>query len=191
MPAYQRRPATLHDVQGSNPPIRFGLPMHAQLLRLFVTHPPIRALNMQLAKIPHTHHTTPRATSAPGADQPARHPPRAQQVPAQRCPATATPGAAGEERLKRLKRINGSNGALSAEDIGTLSPRPWPDILAPLTYHCPWLRQLRARRCSACDKVRMPMYMVHSYPTLQVGAASATHTNWNTIFCCMCSNMSV
>ena len=34
---------------------------------------------MQLAKIPHTHKTTPRATSAPGADKPARHPPRAQQ----------------------------------------------------------------------------------------------------------------
>ena len=63
-PACQRRPTTLHEVQGSNPPIR--------------------ALYMQLAKIPHTHKTTPRATSAPGADTPARHPPRAQQVPAQR-----------------------------------------------------------------------------------------------------------
>ena len=38
---------------------------------------------MQLAKIPYTHHTTPRATSAPGADKPARQPPRAQQVPPQ------------------------------------------------------------------------------------------------------------
>ena len=46
--------------------------------------PPIRALYIQLAKIPHTHHTTPYATIAPGADKPARHPPRAQQVPAQR-----------------------------------------------------------------------------------------------------------
>ena len=63
-PAYQRRPNTQHEVQGSNPPIR--------------------ALYMQLAKIPHTHQTTPRATIAPGADKPARHPPRAQQVPAQR-----------------------------------------------------------------------------------------------------------
>ena len=47
-------------------------------------NPPIRALYTQLAKIPHTHHTTPRATSAAGADTPARHPPRPQQVPAQR-----------------------------------------------------------------------------------------------------------
>ena len=52
-PAYQRRPTTLHEVQGSNPPIR--------------------ALYMQLAKIPHTHYTTPRATSAPGADQHGTH----------------------------------------------------------------------------------------------------------------------
>ena len=44
-PAYQRRPTTLHEGQGSNPPIR--------------------ALHMQLEKIPHTHHATPRATSAP------------------------------------------------------------------------------------------------------------------------------
>ena len=41
-PAYQRRPTTLHAVQGSNPPIR--------------------ALYMQLAKIPHTQQTTPCAT---------------------------------------------------------------------------------------------------------------------------------
>ena len=41
-PAYQHRPTTLHEGQGSNPPIR--------------------ALYMQLAKIPHTHQTTPRAT---------------------------------------------------------------------------------------------------------------------------------
>ena len=57
-PAYKRRPTTLHEVQGSNPPIR--------------------ALYMQLAKIPHTHHTTSRATIAPGTDKPARHPPWAQ-----------------------------------------------------------------------------------------------------------------
>ena len=63
-PAYQRRPTTLHEVQGGNPPIR--------------------ALYMQLAKIPHTHHSTPCATIAPGADKPARHPLRAQQAPAQR-----------------------------------------------------------------------------------------------------------
>ena len=42
--SYQRRPTTLHEVQGSNPPIR--------------------ALYMQLTKIPHTHYTTPRATIA-------------------------------------------------------------------------------------------------------------------------------
>ena len=53
-PAYQRRPTTLHEVQGSKPPIR--------------------ALYMQLAMIPRTHHTTPCATIAPGADKPARHP---------------------------------------------------------------------------------------------------------------------
>ena len=41
-PAYQRRPTTQHAAQGSNPPIR--------------------ALHMQLAKIPHTHQTTPPAT---------------------------------------------------------------------------------------------------------------------------------
>ena len=56
-PAYQRRPRTLHEVQGSNPPIR--------------------ALYMQLAKITHIHQTTPCATSAPGADKPPRHPPGA------------------------------------------------------------------------------------------------------------------
>ena len=38
-PAYQRRPTTLHEVQGSNPPTR--------------------ALYMQLAIVPHTHQTTP------------------------------------------------------------------------------------------------------------------------------------
>ena len=38
-PAYQRRPTTLHEVQGSNPPIR--------------------ALYMQLAKMPHTHVVAP------------------------------------------------------------------------------------------------------------------------------------
>ena len=63
-PADQCRLTTLHEGQGSNPPIR--------------------APYMQLARIPHTHQTTPRATRAPGADKPARHPPRAQQVPAQR-----------------------------------------------------------------------------------------------------------
>ena len=42
------------------------------------SNPPTRALCMQLAKIPHTHHTTPCATIAPGADKPARHPPQAQ-----------------------------------------------------------------------------------------------------------------
>ena len=47
--AYQRRPTTQHAAQGCNPPIR--------------------ALYMQLAKIPHTHQTTPRATSAASADQ--------------------------------------------------------------------------------------------------------------------------
>ena len=62
-PGHQRRPTTQHEVQGSNPPIR--------------------ALYMQRAKIPQTHHTTPCATIAPGADKPARHPPRAQQVPSQ------------------------------------------------------------------------------------------------------------
>ena len=35
--------------------------------------PPIRALYMQLAKIPHTHQTTPRATSTAGADQHGTH----------------------------------------------------------------------------------------------------------------------
>ena len=64
MPGYQRRPTTLHDVQGISPPTR--------------------ALYMHRAKIPHTHHTTPRATIAPGADTLVRHPPQAQQVPAQR-----------------------------------------------------------------------------------------------------------
>ena len=47
-PAHQRRPSTLHEVKGSKPPIG--------------------ALYMQLAKIPPTHHTTPPATSAPGAE---------------------------------------------------------------------------------------------------------------------------
>ena len=42
-PAYQRRPTTPHEVQGSTPPIR--------------------ALYMQLAKIPHTHQITPRYAS--------------------------------------------------------------------------------------------------------------------------------
>ena len=32
----------------------------------------------------HTHHTATSATKAPGTDKPARHPPRAQQVPVQR-----------------------------------------------------------------------------------------------------------
>ena len=45
--AYQRRPTTQHAAQGSNPPIG---PLH-----------------MQLAKIPHTHHTTPPATRAASA----------------------------------------------------------------------------------------------------------------------------
>ena len=52
-PAYQRRPTTLHAAQGSNPQIR--------------------ALYMQLAKIPHTHQTTPRASSAAGADEHGTH----------------------------------------------------------------------------------------------------------------------
>ena len=56
--SHKRRPTTLYKVQGSNPSTR--------------------ALYMQLAKIPHTHHTTPCATIAPGADKPARHPPQAQ-----------------------------------------------------------------------------------------------------------------
>ena len=43
-PAHQCRPTTLHIVQGSNPPIRVRY--------------------MQLVKLPHTHQTTPRATSA-------------------------------------------------------------------------------------------------------------------------------
>ena len=47
--AYQRRPTTQHAAQGRNPPIR--------------------ALYMQLAQIPHTHQTTPRATSAASAGQ--------------------------------------------------------------------------------------------------------------------------
>ena len=51
--AYQRRPTTQHAVQGSSPLIR--------------------ALYMQLAKIPHTHQTTPRATSAARADQHGTH----------------------------------------------------------------------------------------------------------------------
>ena len=51
--AYQRRPTTQRAAQGSNPPIR--------------------ALYMQLAKIPHTHQTTPRATSAASADQHGTH----------------------------------------------------------------------------------------------------------------------
>ena len=56
------------------------------LVRLPIgSNPPIRALYMQLAEIPPIHHTTPCATIAPGADKPARYPPRAraQQVPAQ------------------------------------------------------------------------------------------------------------
>ena len=52
-PAYQRRPTTLHAAQGSNPPIG--------------------ALYMQLAKIPHTHLTTPPATRAASADQHGTH----------------------------------------------------------------------------------------------------------------------
>ena len=48
-PAYQRRPTTLHEGQGSNPPIT--------------------ALYMQLAKIPHIHHTTMRTTITPSADK--------------------------------------------------------------------------------------------------------------------------
>ena len=55
---------------------------------------------MQIAKIPHTHHTTPRATSAPGADKPARHPPRAQQVPAQRTHNQRRGARATSRRLK-------------------------------------------------------------------------------------------
>ena len=48
-PAYQRRLTTQYAAQGSNPPIG--------------------ALHMQLAKIPHTHQTTPPATRAASADQ--------------------------------------------------------------------------------------------------------------------------
>ena len=62
--SHQRRPTTLHEGQGSNPSTR--------------------ALYMQIAKIPHTHQATPCGTIALGADKPARHPPRAQQAPAQR-----------------------------------------------------------------------------------------------------------
>ena len=51
--AYQRRPTTQHAAQGSNPPVR--------------------ALYMQLAKIPPTHLTTPPATSAASADQHGTH----------------------------------------------------------------------------------------------------------------------
>ena len=51
--AYQHRPTTQHAAQGSNPPIG--------------------ALCMQLAKIPHTHQTTPPATRAASADQHGTH----------------------------------------------------------------------------------------------------------------------
>ena len=51
--ANQRRPTTQHAAQGSNPPIG--------------------ALYMQLAKIPHTHQTTPPATRAASADQHGTH----------------------------------------------------------------------------------------------------------------------
>ena len=51
--AYQCRPTTQHAAQGSNPPIR--------------------ALYMQLAMIPHTHQTTPPATRAASADQHGTH----------------------------------------------------------------------------------------------------------------------
>ena len=36
------------------------------------------------ARTPHANHTAPAATTAPDADEAARHPPRAQQDPAQR-----------------------------------------------------------------------------------------------------------
>ena len=51
--AHQRRPATQHAAQGSNPPIG--------------------ALYMQLVKIPPTHQTTPPATRAASADQHGTH----------------------------------------------------------------------------------------------------------------------
>ena len=51
--AYQRIPTTQYAAQGSNPPIG--------------------ALYMQLAKIPHTHQTTPPATRAASADQHGTH----------------------------------------------------------------------------------------------------------------------
>ena len=91
---YQRRPTTLHEGQGSNPPIR--------------------ALYMQLAKIPHTHQTTPRATIAPGTDKPARHPPRAQQVPAQRT-HNSKRGAGATPRRPRARLDTGALGLARPE----------------------------------------------------------------------------
>ena len=41
-------------------------------------------LYMHLTKTAHKHHPAPCAIKAPGTDKPARHPPRAQQEPAQR-----------------------------------------------------------------------------------------------------------
>ena len=74
-PAYQHRPTILHALQGSNPTpqsgfrIAYACPDTASLCN----NPPIRALYMQLAKISHTYQTTPRATSAAGADQHGTH----------------------------------------------------------------------------------------------------------------------
>ena len=73
--AYQRRPTTQHAAQGSNPPVR--------------------ALYMQLAKIPHTHLTTPPATSAASADQHGTHRGVLQAVNASDSAAGAAAAAAG------------------------------------------------------------------------------------------------
>ena len=84
----------------------FGLPLHAQLLRLFVTdqrrpttqhaaqgsNPPTGALYMQLAKIPHTHQTTPPATRAASTDQHGTHCGRNRYYPSAHTTKDEAPG---------------------------------------------------------------------------------------------------
>ena len=97
-PAYQRRPTTLHELQGSNPPIR--------------------ALYMQLAKIPNTHQTTPRANSAPDAKKPTRHRPWAQH---QLDAAVRAPGRSLEVTASTsVSAVESSPGPRAAADAGRL-----------------------------------------------------------------------
>ena len=70
--AHQRTPTTQHAAQGSNPPTR--------------------PLCMQLAKIPHTHQTTPPATRAASTDQHGTHRERNRYHPSAHTTKDEAPG---------------------------------------------------------------------------------------------------